>query len=66
MTCEEMYRHGYALPMYGMTTHRWRHFSEEITLPHGAVETELFDGIPWGKWADVLEYKAKQEHKKAI
>lgn len=54
-----MYERGYALPMYGMKTHTWRHFTEEITLPHGAVPIEMFDGIPWGKWVNVIE-KAKE------
>lgn len=58
-TVRQLYEEGYALPQYGVFVHAWRHFDDEIMLPHGAVAVTEHYGIPCALWADVVDAKRR-------
>lgn len=56
-TVRQLWDEGYALPQYGVFTHAWRCFDDEIMLPHGAVHIVERYGIPCALWSDVVKAK---------
>ena len=58
MKTSDLFKMGYAIPLYGIDTHTWRHFDQEIKLPHGALEIITKNGIPCALWENVQRLKA--------
>ena len=58
---KRLFEKGYAIPLYGLYTHNWRHFDEEVVLPHGSVSITQVDGIPCALWIDVQNAAGKKK-----